>query len=437
MTDYRRRLLNEPQSSIPLDPLRGGLLMRRARASSVHATGDRVLSHGRRVLLHVGMHGSDEWHVSDDAVGMVLAHPDPDAERVVARLPGITLTPGCFPRLLVAANPSGMTATPGPVTAQGAKGIVRLACSFDNGIDNPTVTRSVAVPGSVEANAAQPYGPGGAWSHLYRRRTSLITPADLAVPANLAAWSEGYTVSMALSYVGSPRAVDVVVVEEPYAYARDISAGDWAIPLHANAAGGNLGQLPGTWPVIERSASDAGAGAEVLTDAARRLAQEIGPALWYATTWAENAGDFSSTEVQARAVTGTSWTELISSATATHDPANAGWSVSSGANGRRVQESEASVVLRDKTNVVPVRCYVYGRMDSAGPTATVRFESGLESIAEVAIPSGTSWSWRDAPGTLRCGLGAQDETVAQVRAKTSGVTAVFEWRYLLVLFENR
>lgn len=436
MTDYRRRNLTDAQTSIPLDPLRGGLLMRRSRASSVHAAGDRVLSHGRRVLLQVGLHGADDWHVSDDAVVGVLAHPHPNTERVVARLPAITLTPGCFPRLYVVANPSGMTATPGPVTAAGAKGIVRLACSFDNGIDSPTITKSAAIPGSTETDAARPSGPAAAWSHLYRRRSTLFEPANLALPANAAAWAEGVTCSMVLSYVGSPRAVDVIVVEEPVAYARDISGGNWIAPLHSNAQGGNAGQLAGPWPVVRRSASDAGGGVEVLADAARRISQEIGPVLWSATAWDESDGDFSATEVAGRGVTSSTWTEIIAGASA-YTAGGSGWSLSSGANARRVQESEATAVLRDRTNAVPVECYVYGRMTTAGPTARVRFESGAESIAEVAIPAGTSWAWRSAPGALRCGLGAQDPTVGQVRAKVSGAGATFEWRYLLVLFDGR
>lgn len=434
MTDYRRRNLTDAQTSIPLDPLRGGLLMRKSRASSVHATGDRVLSHGRRVLLHVGLHGSDEWHVSDDPVGGVLAHPHPTNARIVARLPAVTLTPGCFVRLIVAASPSGMTATSGP-TAEGASGAVRLSCAWDNGLSTPTTTTSITIPPSTEPDGAQPSGPGGAWSHMHRRRSPLITPANLASIANLAAWSEGVTVSMTLSFVGSPRAVDVVVVEEPFAYARDVSSGVWAIPLHADGSGANLGQLPGTWPVIARSAADVGAGAEVLTDAARRLSQKIGPVLWSHTAWAESEGDFSSSEVVARTITATTWTELVSPPAAIYDADAAGWSLSAGANARRVQESEATAVLRDNTNAVPIRCYVYGRMTTAGPTARVRFESGEESVAEVAISAGTSFAWHSAPGTLRCGLGAQDPSVGQVRAKVSSGT--FEWRYLVVVFEGR
>ncbi len=436
MVDYRRRNLNEPQTSPPLDPLRGGLFMRRSRASSMHATGDRVLSHGRRVLLHVGLHGSDSWHVSNNAVGMSLEHPSPTDERVVARLPAVRLSPGCFVRLIVVASPSGMTATPGPVTATGAKGIVRLACAWDNGIDSPTTTTSISIPGSLEANAAQPSGAGGAWGQLHRRRSNLITPANLASLPNLAAWSDGATVSMTLSFVGSPRAIDVTVIEEPFAYARDVSSGDWSIPLHADGSGANLGQLPGTWPVVARSAADVGAGAEVLTDAARRLSQELGPVLWSHTAWEESAGDFTSSEAPERTISGTTWTELIDTTTSAYDADLVGWSLSAGANARRVQESEATAVLRDKTNAVPVECYIYGRMTAADIAAQVRFEAGLESISEVVV-SGTSWGWFSAPGTLRCGLGAQDPTVGQVRARVESIGASLEWRYLLVLFRGR
>ena len=269
-----------------------------------------------------------------------------------------------------------------------------------------------------------------------------VTPPaafNLSLPANAAAWAEGVTCSMVLSYIGSPRAVDVIEYEEPLAYARDISAGDWIAPLHADAQGGNVGQLAGPWPVVRRSASDAGGGVEVLTDAARRASQELGPCLFSASVWDESDGDFSSTEVAGRGVTSTNWTELIADTTTAYATSGAGWSLSSGANARRVQESATARVLRDATNAVPVRCWVYGRMTTAGPTARVRFEAGPESVAEVAVSSGTSWAWHSAPGALRCGLGAQDPSVGQVRAKVSGAGAgaTFEWRYLRVDFEGR
>lgn len=102
MPDYRRRFLAEPQTDAPLDALRGGVLMRRDRASAIHATGDRVLTHGRRILCQAGLHGARQWHVDDGPVG-AATHPSPTAERVVLRTPAIALTPGHFPRAMLVA----------------------------------------------------------------------------------------------------------------------------------------------------------------------------------------------------------------------------------------------------------------------------------------------------------------------------------------------
>lgn len=434
MVDYRKRKINEPQTDAPLDPLRGGRLMDRARASAVHATGDRVLSHGRRILLRAGLHGADAWHVSDDPVGLTPLHPNSTTARVVARLPAVRLSPGCFPRFVVLANPAGMTEiTVDTLPAEaGAKGIVRLVCDFDNGTDTESVTRELSLPPSQATNAAQPSGAGAAWANLTRHMSLPIYPANLAPPAGLAAWCDGVDVALTLSYVGSPRAVDVVVFEEPFALAYDVSAGGWAAPMHGDPNGGNLGQLPGKWPVVRRSATDAGHGGEVLVDAAARCARELGPVLFSATTWAEGDQAFDAAEAASRSVTGTTWTELVSGVTAAYAASGAGWSVSSGANARRARDSEASVVLRDATNVVGVRAFIYAAMSSGTATGTVRFASGPESIAEIAV-SGTSWGWHEATGHLRCGLGAQDPTSLQVRARTSGATSSLLWRYLLLV----
>lgn len=436
MPTYRTRNLNEVQTEAPLEPLRGGRLMDRARASAVHATGDRVLGHGRRIILRAGLHGADAWHVSDAAVGgMTLAHPDPDTARVVARSPEFRLTPGHFLRLVAIVNPAGMTSKLVDLlpAETGAKGYIRVACSWDNGLSTESSTLDIPTPTSQETNAAQPAGAGAAWMQLSRIQSVRIKPpVNLLVPANLAAWCDGVDVTVTLSYVGSPRVVDVVVFEEPFALAYDISAGDWAAPMHADPNGGNLGQLPGAWPVIVRSATDDGHGGEFLLDAARRHAQDLGPVLFAATTWAEGSQDFAEAEAEARSVTGTSWEELVSGSASAFDADDDGWSVSSGANARRVRDSEETVVLRDATNVVGVRAFIYAAMSDAGATGTVRFESGPESIAEISV-TGTAWAWHEATGHLRCGLGAQDPTVLQVRAKTDDPAESISWRYLLLV----
>lgn len=433
---FRRRNLDEDQTTPPLGPLIGGRPMKRDRASSIHATGDRVLRHGRRILLHAGLHGAAEWHIADTIPGQpAQTYPEKEVERVVARTPSITITPGHFVRVVAVSNPAGLTEKNiSGWSSDGAQGKLVVTAVYNNGADT-TVTRTIDFPGSLAQYAQQPAQEGGAWALLRRHRSPLLLPADMNFLANLTAWTDvPVTVTLALAYYGSPRVIDVVVYEEPLALAYDLSAGDWMIPMHAGNAGGNLGQLPGAVPVIKKSASDPGHGAEIVCDAARRQSQEIGPVLLAVTAWNESDQTVAATETVARQVTSTSYVEIWSGDSAAHSESDAGWSLSSGANARRVQESEERVVLRDADNVVPVKCSIYCRLTTAGPTATVRFETEDYSIVEVAVPSGTSWAWREATGHLRCGLGAQDPTVLQVRAKVSSGT--FEWRYVQVKFAD-
>lgn len=439
MPTYRKRLIIDSQTTTPLDPLRGGAIMRRDRASAVHATGDRVLRHGRRILLRAGLHGSGGWRIADTEPGqMSLTYPDSSTERVVMRMPALNLTPGHFVRVVLIANPSGMTEAIGSVPT-GAVGKVKVTAVYNNGADT-SVSRTIDIVPSAEQYAAQPSGAGAAWTATYRYRSPLLLPADLSLIANLASWTDGVTVTLTLAYIGSPRVIDVVVYEEPYRLAYDLAAGDWIAPAHANGHGLNLGQLGGPVPVIKKSASDPGGGTEIILDAAARQCQELGPILLSATTWNEVRQDFDETEAEYQEVTGTSYTEIVALwSSGAYDSDKAGWSLSSGANARRVQESEAVNVMRDADNVVPVRCWIYGAMSTAAgsPTATVRFESSGEAIAEVAVAAGTSYAWHSATGHLRCGLGAQDPTVLQVRAKCSAGGGVgFRWRYIVVAFAD-
>lgn len=440
MPDYRKRLLNEGKSSPPLEPLRGRKLMRRDRASAIHATGDCVLSHGRRVLASCGLHGGRNWHVSDAAVSG-WSHPDSTAERVCVRSPAFTLTPGHFVRVTLIANPSGMTTVmiPGAGYAgAGVKGQVKIEVTYVKGATTKVVSHTISIPESSLPNGAQPTGSGAAWSAIYRRSRKFF-PADVInYVGNLAAWVDGVTASVTISYIGSPRVLDVVVAEEPLALGYDVATTDWIAPMHATGDGGNLGQLTGPVPVIRRNATDASGGAEIVMDAAAWVGQETGPVLMFASAWDEGNQNFQSTETDFKSITGTAYKELVGGVAASYSALRAGWSASSGANARRVQDSEATSVMRDKSNVVPVTCYIYGAMSTAtsSPTATVRFETANHSVAEVAIPVGTGYAWRSATGHLRCGLGAQDPVLLQVRAKcsTASGSPAFRWRYIVVAY---
>lgn len=432
---YRRRKLGDPQTDPPLAPLAGLQLMRADRAASIFTAGDRVLAHGRRVLLSTGLGGAGKWHVSDSAPEDPAIHPAASVSRVAARLPGVPLTPGHFLVLQVVAGPSGQTAivVGDVIYPTGVVGAVELEAVYQNAGGTSTITKRLDIPGSQEANGAQPSTAGAAWGRLYRRRSAMLMPADLALPGNLASWSEGVTVSLTLSIIGAPRVIHAIVYEVPFAYAGDITAGDWILPLHSDGAGGGLPGLKGARPVERRLAGDAGGGTEILADSARRL-REVGPVLWYASTWCESSQGYTATESTARTVTGTTARELLEDTSTPWSEAAAGASLASGANARRVEDSEAVAVFGDRDNAVPVECWIYCRMSAAGPTATVTFAAADYSVAILDVPAGTAWAWRSVGGHLRCGLGAQDPTTCQVFAAASAGGAVFEWRYAAITF---
>lgn len=446
MPTYRRRTLGEVQNNPPLDPLRGGQLMRRSRVSAVHRAGDNVLSHGRRIIATCGLHGAKSWHMGDTASGgATQTKPLRDVERVVLRTPAVLLTPGHFLRASIVALPSGETER-GPLipvayVADGVHGAVKVDVTYDNGTTTSTVSQTTVLPGSTLANGSQPTGAGAAWNSLITRLPPPIFPADLNVPANLAAWSNGVTATVTVSYIGSPRVVDLVVHEEPHALCVDVNDGDAIAPMHSKGQGEPLPKLPGTVPKIRYSSTDAHHGAEALCDAARRLSQEIGPILFFHTAWDEDAQLVASTETDYRTITtvGTSLTELVTGATTNASNLRPGWSVSSGSNGTRIQDLIWGT-HSDKTKIVPVRFWVYGTMSvNTGPTATIRFaHTASHTYTELAIPSNTAWQWHTAPGHLRCGMAAQDPTTYQVAGSVSTGTGSpqFRWRYIACTFDG-
>lgn len=404
----------------------------------VHSNGDRVPYHGRRILLTVGQHGANEWHMPNTALSG-LSHPDKDTERVVARTPALTLTPGHFCRVVLIANPSGQTSHPdglGGYENGGPKGQVKVTATYDNG-GSSAIIRTIDIPGSNEQYSAQPSGSAGAWVQMRRFRSSLMLPADMTLISNLEAWTgSAVTVTLTVAYIGSPRVIDLVVFEEPLGIAEDLSAGNWIIPLHAGHAGGDLGQLVGSVPKIKKSSTDPGGGAEIICDAAARQMQEFGPILLYVTAFSEGTQNVTDTETSARSVTGTTMTNIWTASTADWVTNRQAWSVSSGANARRVQDSEKTAVLKDNTNVVPVKLWVYARMTTAGPTATYTFKTSLASIGRVPISASTSWGWYSAPAHLACGLGAQDASTLQIYAQTSSGGTTTEWRYIVIEYAN-
>ena len=328
----------------------------------------------------------------------------------------------------------------GTLSAAGASGAVKITVVYNNGSDK-TISHTVNIPGSVLPNGAQPTGPGAAFDNIYRRFFPDFYPGNLNDPTTLASWVDGVTVSITVAYIGSPRVIDLSVWEEPYALAYDTEEDTWIAPMHCTDGGGPLPTLIGTTPVTRRSDGPHG-GTFAILDAAKRVSQETGPVLLYWSAWDEASQSVTATETDYKFVNSTTQLSLVNPVhwhVNGHNAAHPGFSISSGANARRVQDSEQHVVLRDVDNVVPVRCYVYCAMSTGtGPTGSFRFWTAPYSMCEVAVPTGTTWAWRSAPGHLKCGLGAQDLTQLQITGAVSTTTGSPElrWRYIMVVYDG-
>lgn len=439
----RRRFLKEPQTKVNLDFFRGLQPMSKSRASQAHAAGDRLLAHGRRILCRTGLNGASEWHVPDTAQ-VAQSHPDSTTERVVARTPAISLTPGHFVRMMIVALPSGMTTQPdglGGYEEGGAAGKVKITVTYDNGADTEAISSSLFIEGSKLENGKQPDAPGGGWTAIRRARTDLLLPAVMKNAQNLAAWCDGVTATITVAYIGSPRVIDLVVHEEPYGLAYDSATGGWVAPMHAGPSGGDLGNLAGPFPVTQFKASDAGNGTRALCDAAKRLCQETGPVVWYWSAFNEAIQNVTDTE--AAPVTKSNTIPTFHSITSTSvggpttsNPNRQLQSTAACVNASRIQDSGLAV-LRGKEYVIPCRFYVYAKMSTVvgSPTATFRFEcDGVGTQVQLTIASGTSYAWHSTRGYIKTGLGAQQFTGMLTRVAVSAASTV-SFLYILVVYD--
>lgn len=343
--------------------------------------------------------------------------------------------------MVVAALPSGKTCQPdglGGFEDGGATGSVKIEVLFDNGTSTETITKEIGIDGSKLPNGSQPTSEGSGWAALSRHRTDPIYPADFKNVLNLADWCDGVTATITVSYIGSPRVVSLVVHEEPFGLAYDAATDNWIAPMHSGAGGESLGDLQGGFPFTKFGASDNAGGVLAVTQAAKRLCQETGPVVWYWSAWQEGNQNVTDTETAPRtsntSAPGVQLTEA--STTANYGTTRPLISTAACVNASRVQDSEATVVLRGKEYVIPVRCWVYAKMSVGGVSANVRFITNtVGNIVNLPIAAGTSYAWHSARGYLRTGLGPQNHTGILCNVSVDGVATV-SVRYLMITYEN-
>lgn len=115
---------------------------------------------------------------------------------------------------------------------------------------------------------------------------------------------------------------------------------------------------------------------------------------------------------------------------------NPGWSASSGANARGFDLSGDIHELRDDDGVVPVRVRVYAKNGGGvGNPATVMVQTSPASCVSVAITT-TGFSWHEACGDLRCGIGAEDFSSLQLLGKVANGAYELEVLYFVVEYDG-
>lgn len=433
----RHKILDTPQHPSNLEGLTGRRPLEAFPVRDVFVAQDSLPAHTRRVLLQVGRHGADGWMVPDTAlVDGVQSRPTRTLKRYVARSPPLRLTPGAFIRMTGAFLPCGLTQRDDPDDgwiSDGLAGAVGVELTFrSTGGDSSSIAAELLPALSGAPNGAAPQGDGAGFGGLQRLRTQLLRPPAANSIDTLTEWSDGVTVEIAVYFRGAPRPLDVVVHEVPSQYAADTAgAGFWSLPLMTDPAGQSLPGLAHEFPVYQAKVGEVGGGTYVLADAALRQ-REIGPMLWSHTQHIESEAGVNDAEVDALALTSTTFVEMLSTDTE-FDAAGPGISVSCGANARLQGVSHHTLVLRDTDNAVPVRCWILAKMTTG--TGTVRFVSADYSVCEVKVTS-TDWAWVSATGHLRCGIGAEDVATLQVFAKVAGAGAALGWRQMAIEYAH-
>lgn len=418
-----RDLRNAVTTSPPFDTLLGGRVARKDRVLSAHAQADSLLGNDRNVVARVGLHGASAFQVpSTNPTSALQTHPLRTVSRYTARTPPFAVLPAHFLVLSALVVPSGMTQKVplgGGFAADAAYGCIEVAVNW-SGPGATTTTHSTApLPTSGETWAAETTAAGASWAGLRRVEIPLMFPAAAGTsPADLRTWCEGVSAEVLVSYRGGVRAVDVVVQQVPFKYARNVGVDTtYSSTLVTTGAGEIVPGYPVDYPIEERNASDPTFGSLLLADVADRQHHAIGPVLAHWTAFCESTTPVTATAVPMVSTTSTTFVDMLQSSMTAWDSAQPGWSLSSGGHALQFKSSGGYREMRDRNTCIPVRCWALCSRAVSG-TATLRFQSENYSIAELNFSS-SAHAWRSCTGHLRAGIAAEDASVLEVFGKAA------------------
>lgn len=418
MPSYKTRDLSKQPlpTSPPLAPLRGGRLARAGRLNAVLGEQDRVLGHGRRVLLSVGLHGSSEFLIPSSAVvSLSQAYPTKGHEQIVARAK-VALTPGHMPAAVLTALPSGprQRNSGGTWVLDGAGGRVEIEYTWTNGGDTESQTLTLTPPVSQHDDFTEPLEASAGWTEIHTLEATPTVPNGFTTDlGERVKWGEDVELEITVRYIDAPRVIDLCIFEAPTQYARE-QDDDGTFTLHCHTVkGAPLPAYPSPYPIqklSEAAGGDYTGGSLQALAVADRQAKRLGPCIVSWSTW--NDATASVTDTENDAIVFSTTTLTTPDGDTDYDADRRGWSAASGGTARRHNTAGEHQILRDVAAVVEVIVRVRAAV-SVGDTGRVVIMAGPESRVEVAV-SGASYAWHEQRGTLRCGVAADDPIVWQL-----------------------
>jgi len=406
---------------------------------SAYAGPSYMIGNCARVVGRVGLQGSAYFQVLDsDPETPSQEYPNNTDERVILRLKW-GRAPGAKVIVDGLVLPCGMTqkyvVEPGSWIADIVDGAIIIDYTFTGPAGTVTDTTTIdTLPLSSEPFGALPTSDGACWTKM-EWVSAVLDPYGMLVSNDeLYDWSEGVTVEVTVKVRGGVRIVDLSVLEIPnYYYARDIGTDtndEYYLPMVTNGAGNVVKAYPRDYPVSALTTTDPTYGTLLLADVNHRQHTQPGPILAQWGTWSDVNTPVTQLDVNAVEVTSMTFTSIPFTSLTDWRSTNPGWSVSSGGNAQQYKSSNAKRTLRNVNACVPVRIRVYAKLDGTSD-ATIRFQTENYSVAELLV-SNSSYEWLSTTGHIRCGTGAEDESVLMAFGKVAGATDTLSVQHVVV-----
>ncbi|MBL9105201.1 MAG: hypothetical protein JNL82_29920 [Myxococcales bacterium] len=341
--------------------------------------------------------------------------------RVIARSK-TKLTPGYAVAARAVFLPSGPTQrfVLGEWKAGSSNAKLRIDVLFDNGVTTSTDSRTFEPKFSVEQYKALPPGAGAAWGVLETLEEVPISPGGIG-------WTEGVEVTITITAIGGARPVDVVVYEQPATAFHDETRRE-----------GTISNCPSTvaYPhplTAVGQPDDPTRGSQAANKATADQRGVWGPAILHWSCWNEDTALVTASEGAAVSITQTSFRDLQSTAIASFGAGNPGWSASSGAYGRTLEQS-GLLELRDVNGCSPVLVRAYARVLKNADVGTIRFQAEAYSYRDLTVTGSTTFGWYAGLAWLRVPVHASLDSLVQVLCKVGGAGQALEVRYLSAEF---